>query len=304
MTKREEFVRATDSEDWRTLEEIAQALDWAGYWRDQLPEGDKQKHVLEMIIRGLHKEGAPGLYDVANNRLTVDQHAFAFAFMANESGEVVPLYKPIRNLTFSEVEEMAEQHKALDAYDEERLSDAKYALSVAEDLLEELSEETMSRAWPGVSHHERRRIVQAALIQYRQFEAAKRRFTARLLDEGFDLDRYTREYMRAAGACRSNATLSYIYDDFAEYMKVALELQAVNFVEINLGMFLEAYMYTLYKFAQREGISMREAAQVFGGEFGEHVNLFVEALSQQELFEGTLEEHLQFAVEDAEARAS
>jgi hypothetical protein len=296
VTKRDEFLGATDSEDWSTVERIAQDLDRAGYWQEP-PEVDKQKHVREMIFRLSFGENPPGFTDVFHNRLMAGQHAFASTLMADESEELILVYKPVVNLTFAEVKEMAAQHEALDAYYEHRLPEAKYAFSAAEDLIEELTEETMGRAWPGVSTEERRRIVRAALIQYRQFEAAKRRFKARLIEEGFDLDRYTGDYLQAAGACRSNARLRYITEDFSEYLKLAVDLEAVNFVDFNLRMFLEAYMYTLYEFAEGEGTSMREAAQSFGGEFGEHVALLVEALSEQEWdpFDHTLDEHLRLA---------
>jgi hypothetical protein len=253
-----------------------------------------------MIITLFFGGEAPGLNDVLNNRLLVGQHAFAVTFRANESGERVRVYKPLKNLTFAEVEEMAEQHAALDAYYEHRYSEARYALSTAEDLIQELTEVTMCRAWPGASFEERQRIVRAALIQYRQYEEAKRRFKARFMEEGFDLDRFTEDYLQTAVDSRSDANI--IADDFTAYLILATDLEGIGFADINLRMGAEAYMYTLYEFARGEGMSMREAAQEFGGEFGEHVNLFAEALSaeEQDLFDRTLDEHLQFAVGQTE----
>jgi hypothetical protein len=83
-------------------------------------------------------------------------------------------------------------------------------------------------------------------------------------------------------------------------MQTAVE--NLNFAEFHLRLLLEAYMYTLYEFAKNERLSMRDAAQVFGGEFGEQVNLFVEALSEAErdLYGGTLAEHLELAAEQTE----
>jgi hypothetical protein len=107
LTKRDEFLRATDSNDWRTLEEIVEALDHANYWGNEPHAVDKREHAREMIAMLIFGEDAPRLNGDPTDRTLVGQHVFASTFRANESGELVRVYKTLLNLTLAEVREMA-----------------------------------------------------------------------------------------------------------------------------------------------------------------------------------------------------
>jgi hypothetical protein len=147
VTKRHEFLRATDSGDWRTLEEIVETLDRADYWRNQQhPKMDKREHVRLMIATLFFRKDAPRPKDDPSDRTLVGLHMFVSTVRANKKGALRRVYKPLINLTFAEVKEIAEQHEALDAYYEHRSSTARDALSAADFLIEELTEETMRRA--------------------------------------------------------------------------------------------------------------------------------------------------------------
>ena len=110
VTKRDEFLRATDNEGWRTLEEIVQALDRADYWgKEPHHEAEKRRHVREMIATLRFGEDAPRLNDGLGVFSLVGEHMFVSIFRADESGALVRVYKQFMKLTFDELGEVGEQ---------------------------------------------------------------------------------------------------------------------------------------------------------------------------------------------------
>lgn len=305
MTKRDEFLRATDSDHWRTIEEIVEALDRADHWRDQQPPAvEKLGHVRAMIATLRFGEDAPCPKEDPSDRTLVGQYIFVSLFRANESGALVRVYKQLMNSTCADLREVAEQAKALSAYHQHRADEALDASSASEYLIEELTEETMRRAWPDAGPEERRRIVRAALIKCRQFDEARGRLMERCLEEGLDVEQVVGDHMRAAALSTfPDATeINEAFQGSAEYLKLVVGMDN-QLVDLFATMLLEAVLYTVSEFAESEGISVWEATQVFGGEFGERVDLFAEALffEERDEFGWTLDEHLKFAVERAEA---
>ena len=49
VNRKELFLEATAGKRWRTLDEVVEDLDLAGYWPHRLTEATKRQHAREMI---------------------------------------------------------------------------------------------------------------------------------------------------------------------------------------------------------------------------------------------------------------
>jgi hypothetical protein len=294
------------------LEALVADLNRAGYWKGE-PErslGEKQRHVRKMLATLIFREATPHP-KVSGASSLAGRHIFVSTIKAGDSGELVRVYKQFFNLTLGELQDIFDNEEASHAYHTKRAARsrglAKAYLGSVEDtdasalLLEELTEEIMRRAWPGASPVERRRIVLAALIQYRRSEEALRVISERCRAEGFDIEKLLDDYLRAAGVSPvvDPQEASEIAKSATEYFKVVDELEGLNFGKMCLKALVEARASTIDEFAEREGIDLREAASLFGGKLGEYAEEFQSVLEtyQRDHFGWTLDEHLQFAIE-------
>lgn len=304
MSKRMEFLKATGEAHWKTLEELVTDLDHAGYWKGE-PERSpvqKRRHVRKMLATLIFR-GAP--LPGSNAR-----HVFVSTIRSGDRGESVRVYKQFFNLTSEELRNILEDEEANQAYRTKRATRGKEVVKAYLDgedadngalLLEELTEGTMQRAWPGASSDERRRIVFAALIQHRHSEEALREVSERCRAEGFDIEKLMDEYLRATEA--SPVVDAQEADEIAksatEYFKVVDELEGSNLGRMCLEALMEARTSTVDEFAEREGIDFKEAAVLFAGELGVYADEFQGVLEiyRRDNFGWTLDEHLQFAIE-------
>jgi len=137
-------------------------------------------------------------------------------------------------------------------------------------LLEELTEATMRRAWPGTRPAERSRIVLAALIQQRHWEEALRTVSEQCRAEGFDTEKLLDEYLHAAGVSPvvDAQEANEIARSAAEYFKVVDQLEGFNLGKMCLEALMEARMRAVEEFAEREVIDFKEAAALLGGNSG------------------------------------
>ncbi len=311
MSKRIEFLKATGGGDWKTLEELVADLDRAGYWEGE-PErspAEKRRHVRKMLASLILRGATPPRPKASGDPSFVRKHIFVSTMKVGDRGEPVRVYKQVFNLTLEELRNILEDEEAGRAY---RAKQAAWGKGFAEAylerdeqagalLLEELAEETMRRAWPEASIAQRRRIVLAALIQYKHSEEALREVSELCRAEGFDMEKLLDEYLGAAGVSPvvDPQEADKVAKSATEYFKVMDELGGLNFGKICLEALMEARTSTIDEFAEREGIDFREAATLFAGKLGEYADEFQGVLEtyRRDNFGWTLDEHLQFAIE-------
>ena len=312
MSKQIQFLKATGGSDWKTLEALVADLDLAGYWKGE-PERspvEKRRHVRKMLATLIFREAAPTSRASGGSSLA-RRHVFVSTIKAGDSGELVRVYKQFFNLTLAELQDIFEDEEASRAYRTKQAARgrglAKAYLELDEEaaagalLLEELTEETMRRAWPGVGPAERRRIVLVALIQHRRSEEALRVISEQCRAKGFDIEKLLDGYLHAAGVSPvvDPQEASEVAKSATEYFKVVDELEGLNFGKMCLEALVEARASAVREFAEQEGIDLREAETLFAGKLGEYAEEFRSVLEtyRRDDFGWTLDEHLQFAIE-------
>ena len=312
LSKRMEFLKATKGDDWKTLEALVADLDHAGYWKGE-PERsyvEKRRHVRKMLATLVFREAA-SRPKVSEAPSLLGRHVFASTRKADDSGELVRVYKQVFNLTFGELQDIFEDEESNHEYRMKRAARSKALakaylegdkeVDAAALLLEDLAEETMRQSWPGTSPVERRWIVLAALLQHQHSEEALQAVSEWCHAKGFDIGKVMDEYLRAAGvsAVVDAQEATEIARPATEYFKVVDELEGLDFGKMCLKALAEARTNTVEEFAEREGIDAEEAAALFAGELGEYADEFQGVLEiyWRDAFGWTLDEHLQFAVE-------
>lgn len=310
MSKRMEFLKVTGGDDWKTLDGLVADLDRAGYWkgmRERSPV-EKRRHVRKMLAMLVFREAATGSKASGGPSLG-KRHVFVSTIKAGDSGELVRVYKQFFDLTDRELRDLLEDEGASRAYRAKRAEQGKaFVKSYLEGdreadglVLEELTGETMRRAWPNMSPVERRRIALAALIQHRRSEEALSQISEWCRQEGFDIERLMDEYLSAAGVSSvvDPQEASEIAESATEYFKVVDELGGLNFGKMCFKTLMDARASTIDEFAEREGIDPEEATALFAGELGEYAEEFQGVLEayRRDAFGWTLDEHLQFAIE-------
>lgn len=313
MSRSMEFLKATGGNDWKTLEALVADLDRAGYWKDEPEQSsvEKRRHVRKMLVTLVFQGAARPHSKVSGNPSPVRRYVFVSAMKAAGSGESVRVYKQFSNLTSEERRDILADEEANHAYRPKWATRgrgvAKAYLQGEEEadadalLLDELTEETMQRAWPGSSPAQRRRIVLAALIQHRSSEETLRVVSERCRAEGLDVEKLMNEYLRNAGVSPvvDPQEANEVAGPATEYFKVVDELEGLNFGKMCLETLMEARTSTVGEFAYREGMDFKDAANLFAGEFGEHADEFQGVLEiyRRDGFGWTLDEHLRFAIE-------
>ena len=304
-----EFLKATRGAGWKALEELMTDLDRAGYWKGE-PERSpvqKRRHVRKMLATLVFRGAALPRSKVSDGPSPAGRHVFVSTMRTGVHGESVRVYKQFFNLTPEELQNTLEDEEAdhvkRATWDREPVK-AYLDREEADDgalLLEELTEGTMQRAWPGASPVERRQIVLAALIQHQHSEEALREVSERCRAEGLDIEKLMDEYLRAAETLPvvDAQEADEIAKPATEYFKVVDELEGSNFGKMCLDVLTEARTSTVEEFAKREGVDFKEAAALFAGELGEYADEFQSVLEiyQRDNFGWTLDEHLQFAIE-------
>lgn len=165
--REEPFLAATASDSWQTLEELVEDLDEAYYWsgfhkpgsqeQEPLSPMGKRRHVREMISflwdSYSDKQGDEALAENASR-------VFTSRLAATESGGLQRVYKLAGHCTVSEMEDLAEGHEAHADFHNVRTNELKQmehamkrgenSSSLPEHFLEELTEETLRKVWPGL----------------------------------------------------------------------------------------------------------------------------------------------------------
>ena len=312
MSKSMEFLKATRGGGWKTLEALVANLDRLGYWKGE-PERspvEKRRHVRKMLVTLVFRGADPPSSKASGPPFPV-RYVFVSSMKAGDSGGLVRVYKQFFSLTSEELRDVLGDKEANRAYHPKWAARgrglAKAYLEGDEEadagalLLEELTEETMGRAWRGASRDERRRIVLAALIQHRHSEETLRMVSERCRAEGFDVEKLINEYLRASGASPvvDPQEANEAAKPATEYFKVVDELEGLNLGKMCLEALIEARTRTVGEFAEREGIDFKEVAALFAGELGKYADEFQGILEiyRRDGFGWTLDEHLQFAIE-------
>lgn len=157
--REEPFLAATASDEWQTLEELVEDLDAADYWsgpgfedRKPLSLMGKRRHVREMISH-LWQSYADEEGDKALN-------VFTSRLGATEDGGLERTYKLAARCTASEMKDLAEGHEAHADFHSIRMNElermehavrrGEQSSSLPEHFLEELTEGTMQKVWPGL----------------------------------------------------------------------------------------------------------------------------------------------------------
>jgi hypothetical protein len=310
LSKRTKFLKATGGNDWKTLEQLVADLDRAGYWKGEPKKNplEKRRHVRKMFATLVFQEATPSK-EASKGSSAGARHVFVSAIKANDSGELVRVYKQFFKLTSEELQDILEDKVAGQAYRMERVAQgrglAKARLEEDEEadtlLLEELAEKTMERAWPSVDPTGRRQIVLAALIQHRRSEEALHAVLDWCRAEGLDIEKLIDEYLDLAGVSGvvDPQEASEVARSATEYFKVVDELGGLSFKKICQKALVGARASAIIEFSEREGMDPKEVEALFGGELGEYADEFRSVLEtyRRDYFGWTLDEHLQFALE-------
>ncbi|HZC18096.1 MAG TPA: hypothetical protein VE225_00145 [Rubrobacteraceae bacterium] len=313
MSKSMEFLKATGGDGWKTLEALVADLDRAGYWKGESERSptEKRRHVRKMLATLVFRGAASRRPRTSDGPPLAQRHVFVSTMKANDRGESVRVYKQFFNLTFEEMCNVLEDEEANHAYRTRRTAQgrglAEAYLEGDEEadagarLLEEITEGTMRRAWPGVGPAARRQIVLAASIQHRHSEETLRVVSERCRAEGFDIEKLMDEYLRTTEVSPvvDPQEANEIARSATEYFKVVGELEGSNFRRMCFEALMEARTSTVEEFAEREGMDFKEAAVLFAGQLGEYADEFQSVLEiyRRDNFGWTLDEHLQFAIE-------
>src|SRR5829696_4283290 len=167
VNRKELFLEATAGKRWRTLDEVVEDLDLAGYWPHRLTEATKRQHAREMI--------ATLKFDTTSPLQLVGMDTFVSVQRECGSSTLVRVYKQFRECTFEELDEiMVYRDIEVTTFREFRrqLREAVGLLGenpeeAADILLEELTESTMRLAWgEDKTLEDRRMIVVFGLLSY------------------------------------------------------------------------------------------------------------------------------------------
>jgi hypothetical protein len=167
VNRKELFLEATAGERWRTLDEVVEDLDLAGYWPYRLTDATKREHAREMIATLKFEAASPLQLAGMNTFVTLQQQ--------RRVGNPVRVYKQFGACTFEELGEIIEHMDSVAAdfrRFRSRLREAVALLGKSPDeaadiLLEELTESTMRRAWgEDKTLEDRRMIVAFGLLSY------------------------------------------------------------------------------------------------------------------------------------------
>jgi hypothetical protein len=167
VNRKELFLKATAGERWRTLDEVVDNLDQAGYWPKGLADATKREHAREMI--------AILKFDATSPLQLVGMDTFVSLQRECGAGILVRVYKQFGGCTFEELDEII-AHKDIEVTTfrefRRQLREAVALLGenpeeAADVLLEELTESTMRRAWgEDKTLEDRRMIVAFGLLSY------------------------------------------------------------------------------------------------------------------------------------------
>jgi hypothetical protein len=167
VNRKELFLEATADERWRTLDEVVEDLDLAGYWPYRLTEATKREHAREMIATLKFEETSPP--QLAGMDKFVSLHQWRGA------DEPVRVYKQFGECTYEDLAEIVEHMDGVAAdfrRFHSRLREAVALLGenpeeAADILLEELTESTMRLAWGEDKTLEDHRVIVAfGLLAY------------------------------------------------------------------------------------------------------------------------------------------
>jgi hypothetical protein len=176
VNRKELFLEATTGERWRTLDEVVEDLDLAGYWPYHLTDATKREHVREMIATLKFSAASPPQLAGMNKFVSLQQRRSA--------GAPIRVYKQFGECTLEELDEIIKQSGASEACFRRfrrRLREAAALLEksprkAAGILLEELTESTMQRAWgEDKTLEDRRTIVACGLLLYLSQEGTDQR---------------------------------------------------------------------------------------------------------------------------------
>ena len=167
MNRKELFLEATADERWRTLDEVVEDLDQAGYWPNGLADTTKREHARKMIATLKFEETSPP--QLAGMDKFVSLHQW------RGDDEPVRVYKQFGECTFEDLDEII-VHRDIEVttfhHFRRQLREAVALLGenpekAADILLEELTEITMRRAWgEDKTLEDRRMIVAFGLLSY------------------------------------------------------------------------------------------------------------------------------------------
>jgi hypothetical protein len=167
VNRRELFLTATADEQWRTLDEVVEALDLAGYWPHDLTDATKREHARQMI--------ATLKFDATSPSQLVGMDMFVSLQQRRSDGNPVRVYKQFGECNYDELCEIIERMDVVEAdflRFRRRLWEAVVLLGkrpdeAADILLEELTENTMQLAWgEDKTLEDRRMIVAFGLLSY------------------------------------------------------------------------------------------------------------------------------------------
>jgi hypothetical protein len=167
VNRKELFLEATAGKRWRTLDEVVEDLDLAGYWPHRLTEATKRQHAREMI--------ATLKFDATSPLQLVGMDTFVSLQREYGSGNLVRVYKQFGECTFEDLDEiMVYRDIEVNTFREFRrqLREAVTLLGenpeeAADILLRELTERTMRLAWgEDKTLEDRRMIVAFGLLAY------------------------------------------------------------------------------------------------------------------------------------------
>jgi hypothetical protein len=167
VNRKELFLEATAGERWKTLDEVVEDLNQAGYWPNGLADTTKREHARKMIATLKFEETSPP--QLAGMDKFVSLHQWRGA------DEPVRVYKQFGECTSEDLAEIVEHMDGVAAdfrRFHSRLREAVALLGKNPDeaaaiLLEELTESTMRLAWgEDKTLEDRRMIVAFGLLAY------------------------------------------------------------------------------------------------------------------------------------------
>ncbi len=162
--REEPFLAATASDEWQTREELVEDLDREDYWsgrgfEDLGPPDDmgKRRHVREMISHLWEsysdEEGEKAL------------RPFVSRLAATQEGGLERTYKLAARCRVGEIKDLAEDHEAHADFHNVRTNELRQMRrdikrgepceSLPEHFLEEITEETLQKVWPGLEEEGR-----------------------------------------------------------------------------------------------------------------------------------------------------
>ena len=161
MNRKELFLEATADERWRTLDEVVEDLDQAGYWPNGLADTTKREHARGMITTLKFEETFPP--QLAGMDKFVSLHQW------RGDDEPVRVYKQFGECTSEDLAEIVEHMDGVAADFRRFHRQPREAVTLlgenpeeaADILLRELTESTMRLAWGEDKTLEDRRVIVA-----------------------------------------------------------------------------------------------------------------------------------------------